>query len=289
MEAALMHSEYFAGLSKYDYAAYSKSIDSISSFAVTAIRLAVDDIPNTLELFDAAGSIDYNRVTRFSAADYGFILSYGRKLKITGLSIGANAKIIHRKVGNFAKANGFGLDFGLQYKKGNWSFGLMAKDLTTTFNAWTFNLSDKEKQTLATTGNIIPKNSLELTEPTLIIGAAHKHTFKKFTVRAELNAVNTFIGQKNSLVSSEHWNLDPRLGLQIGYAETVWLRGGLGNVQQIIDGNNIKQQVIQPNIGTGFRIPIQQYANLYIDYALANVGQKVGLLSHVISLRAEIY
>ena len=289
IDAIIMHSEFFAGLSKYDYAAVSKNIDSVSSFAVSAIRLAVDDIPNTLELIDANGQIDYNRVSRFSAADYGFLFSYGRKLKLPGLSLGATAKIIHRKVGSFAKANGFGLDFGLQYKKNGWQFGLMAKDVTTTFNAWSFTLTEKEKLVFSQTENIIPKNSVELTEPKLIVGAAKKFNYKKISILAELNFENTFFGQKNVLISSKNWNVDPRMGLQIGYSETVWIRGGLGNVQQVIETGFVKQKVIQPNIGLGFRIPIQSYANVYIDYALANVGQKVGLLSHLFSLRADIF
>lgn len=288
MEAALMHSEYFAGLSKYDYAAFSKTIDTNSAFAISMVRLAVDDIPNTLYLIDANGNIDYSRVSRFSSADYGFLFSYGKKLKVTGLSIGATAKIIHRQVGSFAKANGFGLDAGLQYHKKNWQFGLMAKDITTTFNAWTFNLSESDKQAFVNTGNEIPKNSLELTEPKLILASAYKYTRKQLTITAEANLVNTFFGQRNTLISSNHWNLDPRMGLQFGYAETVWLRGGIGAIQQTIQENNIKQQVMQPNIGAGFKIPIKNYAHVYIDYALANVGQQVGLLSHVFSIRAEI-
>lgn len=289
MEAALMHSEYFAGLSKYDYAAFSKTIDTNSAFAVSMIRLAVDDIPNTLFLIDANGGIDYTRVSRFSTADYGFLFSYGKKLKVQGLTIGATAKIIHRQVGSFARANGFGIDAGLQYHKKNWQFGLMAKDITTTFNAWTFNFTEKEKQALVNTGNIIPQNSLELTEPKLILAAAYKYTHKQLFILAEGNFINTFFGQRNTLISSNHWNLDPRIGLQIGYAETVWIRGGIGAIQQTIQENSIKQQVMQPNIGAGFKIPIKNYTHVYVDYALANVGQQVGLLSHVFSLRAEIF
>ena len=30
----------------------------------------------------------------------------------------------------------FGLDFGLQYSSGDWDFGLMARDITTTVNTW---------------------------------------------------------------------------------------------------------------------------------------------------------
>jgi hypothetical protein len=72
--------------------------------------IVVDNIPNTIELIDADGNINYDRITSFSAADYAFIFSYARKLAVPGLTIGGNAKVIYRKVGDFASAWGFGLD-----------------------------------------------------------------------------------------------------------------------------------------------------------------------------------
>jgi hypothetical protein len=43
-------------------------------------RFGVDDILNTTELIDSEGNIDYNRISLFSTADYGFTFSYARKL-----------------------------------------------------------------------------------------------------------------------------------------------------------------------------------------------------------------
>jgi hypothetical protein len=42
----------------------------------------VDDILNTTELIDSQGNIDYNRISLFSTADYGFTFSYARKLPV---------------------------------------------------------------------------------------------------------------------------------------------------------------------------------------------------------------
>ena len=39
-----------------------------------------------------------------------------RRLKPKGLSIGGTAKVIYRKVGDFAKSWGFGLDAGMKYE-----------------------------------------------------------------------------------------------------------------------------------------------------------------------------
>jgi hypothetical protein len=55
---------------------------------------------------------------------------------VDGLSYGVNAKIIRRIIGDFASSWGFGLDAGIQFESNNdWKFGIMARDITTTFNA----------------------------------------------------------------------------------------------------------------------------------------------------------
>ena len=52
IQVAAMHSEYFAGISKYDYAAVAFPIEKGKRYmAISGIRFAVDDIPNTLQLF----------------------------------------------------------------------------------------------------------------------------------------------------------------------------------------------------------------------------------------------
>ena len=82
------------------------------------IRLGIDGIPNALTLYNDDGTIDYTNVTEFSAADYAFLLTYAT-LPIEGLSVGGNTKIIHRKVGPFAKSWGLGLDlnYSIQIKQ----------------------------------------------------------------------------------------------------------------------------------------------------------------------------
>ena len=118
LDIGFMHSEYFAGIAKYDYLGLAHSIDDRSTIAFSAIRFAVDDIPNTTQLIDNNGNIDYDKITTFTAADWAFLMSYARKTKVEGLSIGGTFKIVYRKVGDFAKSYGFGLDAGVQYKKG---------------------------------------------------------------------------------------------------------------------------------------------------------------------------
>lgn len=283
LQLGLMHSEYFAGIAKYDYAAVAHPLDSLGVLGITAIRFGVDNIPNTLQLVDANGNVDYDRITTFSAADYAFLFSYARKLKVPGLTVGANVKIIHRKVGEFANAWGFGLDAGAQYKKGDWRFGAMAKDVTSTFNAWSFSLSDDVKDVFAKTGNTIPENSVEVTLPRLITGVARTYNLKKFSFTGEVDLDMTFDGMRNVLVRSNAVSVDPRAGLEIGFADVVFLRGGLSNFQKVTDDNGVPLTTVTPNMGVGIKIK-----SINLDYALTNINQAVGLYSNVFSLRFDI-
>ncbi len=136
IQIAAMHAELFAGISKFDYGTVATRIDTNRVIGFSVIRFGTDDIPNTLDLMDASGVIDYSKLKSFSIADYAFLFSYAKTSRIEGLRYGGSAKIIHRKAGDFGKAWGFGIDLGAQYLKGNWQFGLMAKDITSTYNAW---------------------------------------------------------------------------------------------------------------------------------------------------------
>lgn len=305
IQVAAMHAEYFAGIAKYDYASVGKQIDSVSAASISFIRFGVDDIPNTTELIDAGGNIDYNRITTFSAADYAFLLSYARKgfstQQLTSgasqsavdgrsrfkdqLRWGANAKIIYRHIGDFARAWGFGIDVGAQYDYGRWHFGAMAKDITSTFNAWSYSLSDRMVEVYNQTGNEIPQNGLEMTLPRLILGAARDFQMNRISILAEANLVMTTDGKRNVLISANPVSIDPMLGVEVGYENIVFLRLGAGNVQRVTDFDNSKYMTIQPNLGLGLRLK-----NLYIDYALSNIGNTSDVLySNIFSLKLDIY
>ncbi|HEY6160532.1 MAG TPA: PorV/PorQ family protein [Bacteroidia bacterium] len=285
MQVSLMHSEYFAGIAKYDFGAFAKKIDSLSACSFSIIRFGVDDIPNTTELIDAQGNVNYDKITKFSAADYAFIGSYARKLTIPGLSVGGNVKIIRRKIGDFAGAWGFGLDAGAQYDAKGWRFGAVLRDVTSTFNAWSFNLSDQMKQTFALTGNDIPQNSIELTLPRLILGASHKYYIKdKFSVMPELDLDMTFDGRRNTLIQTGFTSVDPHFGIEIGFKDFIYLRTGLCNMQYVTDFAGKKALNVQPNIGLGVRIK-----QVTIDYALTDIGDaSVALYSNIFSLKFDL-
>ncbi len=285
-QVGFMHAEYFAGIAKYDYGAFAKPIDDKSAFALSVVRFGVDDIPNTIDLIDATGNINYNRISTFSAVDLAFLASYARKLKIAGLSLGANLKVVRRKVGGFASAWGFGVDVGAKYKVSNWKFGAMLRDATTTVNTWSYTLSDRVIEVFTLTGNEIPQNGLELTAPKLTLGAARYFPIKtKFGIAVATDFETTFDGQRNVLISSKSFNIDPFFGVEANYANLIFLRGGFGNIQKVkAEIGNQSVTTFQPNFGVGLRLK-----SMTIDYALTDIGdQSAALYSNVFSIKLDL-
>lgn len=282
-DIGLMHSEYFAGIAKYDYAGFATRLDSQSVIAASIIRFGIDDIPDTRFLINGNdGTINYNNIKFFSAADYAFLVSYARKSNlIKGLNLGVSLKIINRTVGSFATAWGFGFDAGAQYVRGKWHFGLAAKDVTGTFNAWSFN-TEQLKDVYAQTGNLLPKNSIEVALPRLIPGVARSFKItKKIGLLAATDLIITFDGKRNTAVRTGVFSIDPAAGIELDYEKIVFLRFGVGNVQRIktFDGNYTTS--IQPNFGLGVRI-----SKFTIDYALTDLGNlSESLYSNVFSLK----
>lgn len=284
-ELSLMHASYFANIAQYDFAAYAAPIDDQSAWGISAIRFGVDNILNTTQLIDAQGNIDYNRVSLFSAADYGFTFSYARKLRFKDFNYGINAKVIRRIIGNFASSYGFGFDFGLQFKHNNWKIGLMLRDITTTYNYW--NIDEDEFKTIQNA--IVGQNqdlpqTTEVTPPKAQIGVSKKYEFhNQMTLLAAMN-LNMQFTQTNDLISTKTLSATPALGFEGGYNELVFVRLGLGNFQNITQIDNTKKIGFEPNIGLGFK-----YKGIQIDYALTNLGnQSTGLYSNIFSAKINL-
>lgn len=281
-QVGFMHSEYFAGIAKYDWLGAAYSLDSGKhAISINMIRFAVDDIPYTLDLIGPDGSINYDNIRSFSVGDYGFMASYARKIK-PNLSVGGTAKIVYHKAGDFAKAFGFGIDIGAQYQIKDFKLGINIRDISTTFNAWSFSFTEEEKEKLLGAENAIPDNSLEVTLPKILLGAGYYKRFNKFELNTELAIDITTDGKRNVLIPGKPLSFDPHLGLEVGFADIVYVRGGISNIQKELSDNKDKKITIQPNIGAGLR-----FKTIAVDYAFTDVGsKKTSTFSHVIS--AEI-
>lgn len=284
-QVSLMHASYFANIAQYDYAAFAMPIDEKSALGVSAMRFGVDDILNTTELIDQDGNIDYSRISKFSTADYAFSVSYARELNIEGLSVGANAKVVRRIIGKFANSWGFGFDIGAQYQKNNWQFGLMARDITTTYNTWSINQSEYEKIKDAVEGqNQTMPETTEITLPKFQLGVAKDFFWKENFRFTPAFALHTEFYETNALISSSGFSIQPSIGFEATYTEMVFLRAGLGNFQNQLQIDGDEKVTFEPNIGIGFN-----YKGIQIDYALTNIGsQGASLYSNIFSLKVDL-
>ena len=283
-QGSLMHSSYFAGIANYNYAAFAMPIDKRSALGVSIIRFGVDDILNTTELIDSQGNIDFNRISLFSAADYALNISYARNLIFKDVYFGMNAKIVRRTIGDFANSWGVGLDAGIQYERNNWKFGLMVRDISTTFNIWTI-----DTDAFATVQNAIPGQNQELpeateiTKPKVQFGVARTFNLGRFFHLLTEVDLNMRFTKTNDLISTSLASIDPALGFQLDYDEFVFLRAGIGNFQNTTEFDGSKNLTLQPNFGVGFL-----YNGIQIDYALTNIGS-IGnaLFSNIFSVKVD--
>lgn len=286
-ELGLMHAEYFAGIAKYDYGGIAVRIDSQSTVGFSYIRFGVDKIMNTTELIDNQGNIDYDRISYFSSADNAFLLSYAHNFKqVKGLSVGGNVKILHRRIGDFAGSWGFGLDLGVHYAIKGWNMGAVLRDATSTFNAWSYHLSDEVIDVFERTGNEIPTNSLELTLPKLLIGGGkYVELGKGFNATFALDFDFTFDGKRHSLIRSNVLCIDPHFGMEFAYKKIVAIRAGIGNFQQEADFDGKNKTTLQINLGVG--VCIKKVVT--IDYAFTDIGDlSIAQYSHIFSLKVGI-
>ena len=284
-QISLMHSNYFANIATYNFVAYATPIDDESALGFSMIRFGVDDILDTTQLIDDQGNINFDRINLFSTADYAFLFSYARRLKFKNLNYGVNIKIIRRIIGDFSSSWGFGMDFGIQFKtSNNWNFGLMARDITTTYNSWSINedrLNDIQNA-IEGQNQEIPSGT-EITIPKLQLGVSKEMDIKNsYTLLVALDLILKF-EENNDIISTNFASINPALGLEFGYLDLVFLRLGMGNFQNELQFDNSKELSFQPNFGIGFK-----YKSIEMDYAFTDIGnQSIALYSNIFSLKFD--
>lgn len=283
-ELALMHSAYFANIAQYEYVGFAMPLQKNSALGISLIRFGVDDILDTTELIDSQGNIDYNRIELFSAADYALQVSFARKEIFKDIDFGVNAKIIHRRIGKFATSYGFGFDAGVQINRKDWHYGLMLRDITTTFNAWSI-----DDEAFAQIQNAIPGSNQELPETTELtlpkaqIGITKDWNLTRFIGLSTALEMNMRFAQTNALLSTSFMSFEPSFGFEADYEDMVFLRGGINNLQEETLYDNSTAISWQPNIGVGFK-----YNGIQVDYALTNIAS-IGnaLYSNVFSVKID--
>ncbi|MBU0559995.1 MAG: PorV/PorQ family protein [Bacteroidetes bacterium] len=259
---ALMHEERFGNLINYNYAAFAIPYKDDLSFAVSAIRLSIDGIPDTRNaLVDLDGKIitdisspnaglDPSKIKEFSNTDWAFYFSFAKR-QSDKLFWGANVKLIQRNIAEYT-ATGIGFDVGAFYKPSEKiMLGASLMDATTTIVAWS-------------------EGRTELITPTLKLGAAYSIEFFGGVLLPAVDVDMRFEGRE----FASYFNLGPvsfdtHTGLEYGYKNLILIRAGYNDVKQF-------------TIGAGINLP-----KLQIDYSFASFsGNRDETLddSHRISL-----
>lgn len=270
-QGAAMHAEYFESIAKYDYIAYAKRLDGNGGvFAISIVRLGVDNILNTTQLIDPEGNIDYDKITSFSQSDYAALFSYA--FNPSGnqkIDVGLNAKLVYRNVGKFATGYGFGFDIGAIYHSENGlNYGAVIKDITTTVNFWTVNQKELSTIVDGEEFNPAPKDKVELTMPKLNLGMS-----KNFEINRDLSllpeaGINVDFAKTAAVISTDFASITPYAGAELTFQDMIFVRVGLNRFQTITDIENLKRKVsFQPSAGIGVK-----YQGLTLDYAITNSG-----------------
>ena len=284
LQAGAMHAEWFAGVGKFDYLGVTlPTTRPERRIGFSLIRFGIDEIPNTLTLYESDGSINFDNLREFSAADYALFFSYATRLRSKGQGqwlVGGNVKVVHRRIGPFANSWGFGLDAGAQYLRGNWRFAILGRDISSTFNAWTFRFTEEEKLALELSDNTLPINSIEITKPQLLLGVSrYFRTGKATGLLVEANAQVTTDGRRNSLLSGDPFSLDPGLGIELDFRKTVFVRTGVNQFQMETGFDAIERLSPRPGIGVGLK-----FGGLQVDYAFTDLAADNATYSHIVSL-----
>ena len=270
-QGAAMHAEYFESIAKYDYVAFAKPLDNAGGvLGISLVRLGVDNILNTTQMIDPEGNIDYDKITKFSQADYAGIISYAfHPGDNQRLDVGVNAKVVYRNVGKFAKGFGFGFDIGAIYRSDTgWTYGATLKDITTTVNFWTINQKELSTVVNGQEFNPAPKDKMELTMPKLSMGFS-----KNFEINRDLEllpeaGINVDFAKTAALISTDFASITPYAGAELKFQDLIFVRIGVNRFQNITDIENLKRKVsFQPSGGIGIK-----YKGLTLDYAISNSG-----------------
>lgn len=281
MTVSAMHNSYFAGIANFDYGGIIIPFKDRANVGVSLIRFGVDNIPNTIQLYNPDGSIDYDKISSFSISDMALFLSFGKRTKDTqGLAYGGNVKIIKRDYGSFANAWGFGIDLGAQYVTDKYKIGASIQDVTTTYNTWKFTFTDAEKEVFAATNNEIPNSSSEITLPAIHFGGQYNFLVgRQKNIQVNPMAKLTIYTDKRNVLLAGPVSLDAALGGEVGLFNIAFLRFGLSNFTSATDGLGNKYMSYMPSLGAGFKLD-----QFEIDYSYNNIGNAgVGLYSHVFS------
>ncbi len=294
-EVAYMHAERFSGVVAFDYGSAAFPLNERSTVGISLFRIGVDDIPNTLNAWDRERNQPLpnaeNYITRFSAADYAFFLSYARAVN-EKLSLGVTGKVIRRGIGDFAEAWGYSFDVGAQYRTRRFVLGLQLQDASTMLQSWSINTDafsiegsnpeTGERFTYDETfGQALPEGGAALVLPVARLGSGIILPWGANAVTLGFDVDLAFDGQRSYAYNVGDVSLHPRLGGEFSYKGVLALRAGMSQISSSSDyGFDFT-----PTVGAGLNLN-----RISADYSFGDFSGLVSELgySHRISVQYRL-
>lgn len=283
IEVAYMHSERFNGIVGYDYGAVSFPVrNNDGVMAISFFRQGVDGIKNTLAAWNPNSGQSIPSPTtvfpEFSDNDYAFFFSYSKRFN-KAFSWGTTAKILYSKIGPFASAWGYGLDFGLLYRSHQFNWGLNLMNIPTLFKFWSINRKALAKLTLL--NNAMPTGQDEIVLPTVKTGFSRVFKFNDFHLVTSVDADFRFENLRTYYINIGRMSIEPHIGAEVSYKNHVALRAGLTDFST----DRSHKLYMSPTLGAGLII-----GHVHINYGFASfagITRDLGFTNRI-SIRVNI-
>lgn len=277
-QGSYMHSERFSGVVSYDYAGFVLPANNRGVLALSVFRQGVDNIKNTLNVYnDANGIPDPSQITTFSATDMAVYLTYANIFR-ERVNWGVSAKVINSRLGPFADAWGYSLDFGIQKRTDDLSWGINLMDATTLMKFWSV-----DQDALANIGDVygdeIPQGQNERVLPTLKAGIAKRFHLPDLVVTTAADVDVRFEGRQAFYLNTGDISYEPNVGAEFSYKELVHIRAGL---TQFSTDTLSSKLYVNPTVGAGVTIGMVQ-----VDYGFSRSPFDLGN-THRVSLMVNL-
>lgn len=278
MDFAMMHGVVAESMASRSMASAMCRLDSMLSATVSLLRVGVDDIQNTINLYDSNGNIDYSNISYFSVADYAAYISICRLLRrVPYWSVGGSLKLLYRREGPFAQAYGFGLDIAATYRRRRFAASAVLRDATTTFCFWSVNEEEFGNEYIAT-GNSIPEEGLEQRAPSLALSVAQSFRYNRFDFTCMAAFYCFFGGDTHYLLHSKQISADPSFGFETKFADVVSIRIGISSLQRAQQLTLSHTTSARGSFGAGLAL-----YGFRLDYAI-EFGGALGLKSNMFTI-----
>lgn len=249
VEAYFSNYSYIADMSKNYFAVGAKT--GLGTLAASVDVLSIGDIIETTEQYPEGTG-------RVFSPNFSILgLSYGRYMT-DQVTVGATVKLISESVLQ-TRANGLAFDAGIQYRpgpKGLW-FGLALKNFgpNMRFNGSDFESFHRTSDNTGASDRSLASISSAFELPSYFeMGARYQYAVGE----------DASVGGYGAFRSNNFYNDEWKLGAEVAFKETLYLRGG-GTLTDNSDA------IFGPAFGIGFAVPIGGQSKIVADYTVQSV------------------